>query len=516
MVATLLRQITSGFQDSRLTGKELKIDPFLYVLIKAGRFTTQWQRLDFITKPAFGSSSVCTLQRKGHLLSRLYLVANMPDIRTSQQNALNLAGPNFVGPIFGWTNSLGHALINYMSLEIGGARVEQMDGRLLEVLDEFNTPIEKVQNVNRLIQRVENGYNSKTFGWSSTPTQVVVPLPFWFSRGDLGVALPVDGLYADEIRCTINFTGLSQLYTTSTIVPTSTNTSNVVHSNSNVYVDTSGQTMYQMNCSSGPMAMASIYNSPFYQDISGVVAPIPGVSMQNSFFLGDTYLMAEYITLDKPEANRFRQAEFTLPIIQHYPLDVVNTKGQPSVSIPIRIPNPARNLFFFCQRTEATDYNNFFLATRELNVPGKGGIWWPDCSGLNMETYTEIIPGFSTRSSEPLLSMSVLYEGKFVKASTENMALYRTILPALELRKSPLINRYYYYVPFGLQSGKYPGSIPLGEANLDKIPNITFNLEFNSLSKVQPDFPNYNIYMWVETYNIFKVFGGRGGLLFGY
>ena len=250
MVATLLRQITSGFQDSRLTGKELKIDPFLYVLIKAGRFTTQWQRLDFITKPAFGSSSVCTLQRKGHLLSRLYLVANMPDIRTSQQNALNLAGPNFVGPIFGWTNSLGHALINYMSLEIGGARVEQMDGRLLEVLDEFNTPIEKVQNVNRLIQRVENGYNSKTFGWSSTPTQVVVPLPFWFSRGDLGVALPVDGLYADEIRCTINFTGLSQLYTTSTIVPTSTNTSNVVHSNSNVYVDTSGQTMYQMNCSS--------------------------------------------------------------------------------------------------------------------------------------------------------------------------------------------------------------------------------------------------------------------------
>ena len=501
MVASLLRLLHSGFQDTRLIGQSIDTWQFDYVLVKAGRFTTQWQRIDFNTKPAFGTSAMCTLPRKGHLITRVYLVATFPDIRTPQIIATDAAPSNFAGPVFGWTNSLGHAMINNMTLDIGGARVEQLNGQLMEMMDEFYTPLEKVVNVNNMICRREYGFNPKIFGWSNPYQQVTVPLPFWFSRGDLGCPLPVDGLYNDEVRVNITFNTAATLYTTNSVI-------------------------YNSN---GQPTMLPLASSPFYQynstgsyvpgissNTTDLVSVIPGIKMPTTFVLGDTYLLVEYITLDKPEANRFRQAEFTMPVIQHYILDTASSKGQPTSELPLRIPNPTRHIYFFCQRQEAIAYNSYFLATRDLSGQQTSVPWWPDCSGLNMNNYQEIIPGFSTRDSEPLKSMSLTYEGKFVRTSTENMALYRSILPSLELRKSPLINRYYYCMPFALQSGYYPGTMPLGTANLDKIQKVNMYLEFESEDILKSIYPTYNIFMYAETYNIMKVYGGRAGLLFGY
>ena len=51
-----------------------------------------------------------------------------------------------VFPKFGWTNSLGHALIDRLTLDISADRVESIDSRLLEILDEYHTPLEKSTN----------------------------------------------------------------------------------------------------------------------------------------------------------------------------------------------------------------------------------------------------------------------------------------------------------------------------------------------------------------------------------
>ena len=72
MVAALLRVLHSGIQDSRLLPPKGKPNVALFstVLIRAGRFTTQWVRLDFDTNPTFGSKAVITIPRKGHLVGR--------------------------------------------------------------------------------------------------------------------------------------------------------------------------------------------------------------------------------------------------------------------------------------------------------------------------------------------------------------------------------------------------------------------------------------------------------------
>ena len=87
MVASLLKVITTGVQDDRLHFNNT-FYPFEKTWIRGGRFTTKWERLDFMNTPTFGNTAFVRLLRKGHLITRLYLVANMPDIWSAQADAL--------------------------------------------------------------------------------------------------------------------------------------------------------------------------------------------------------------------------------------------------------------------------------------------------------------------------------------------------------------------------------------------------------------------------------------------
>ena len=490
MVASVVRLLHSGIQDERLLPKQVDISAYIRILHRVGRMTTQWQRLDFQQTPQLNQTAICRLLKKGELITRLYLVSTLPDIYTAQSTAVQ-AVDGFVGPKFGWTNSIGHALIQNATITIGGNAIETLDSRLLEVLDEFNTPLEKVQDVNTMIGRMQNGFTQTSLGNSLTPTQVIVPLPFWFSRGDLGAALPIDSLHVDQVNISIQFRPITSLYYT--------------ESTSGAVSETDGSALWSM-------AGSQFYKlDPSGSIISGIspskVSVIPGVKMPQTFSLGDTYLLAEYVYLDKPEANRFRLADIEIPLVQHIAIAPKDTQRAPYYQIPLELQNPTRHIFFMAQNYSANAYNAFFLATRDLT--GNDGIlWWPDCSGLN--SYGGALkPGFSTRGSEPFTLIEFIYEGSYVRTSTENCALYRSILPSLEERKSPWHNRYMYCIPFGVNSGHIPPSVVMGEANMNRI--MKKELRFG-ISQSQRVF----IYCWAETYNILKIYGGRGSLLFSY
>jgi hypothetical protein len=440
----------------------------------------------------------------------------MPDISTAQLAAraeADASGFAFVGPTFGWTNSVGHALVQNASVEIGGSRVEQIDGRLMEVLEEFTTPLEKVSLMDKLLPRDSSAFVPGRFG-RDTQTTAVCPLPFWFSHGDPGTFLPIDAIASDEVRLTITFAPLASLYTSSAQVEVPAGTGSV-----------GGDAYF-------PMA-----NSPFYaiSDLSGgggqVVYGLTGnpaqgttvvpltARMPSLFPLGDTYLLAEYIYLDKPEANRFRVSDIQVPVLQHYAFDPVDTKGVSPANVYLKIPNPTRNLYFYLQRYEAGYYNAPFLATRDLSGDGVlNAPWWPNASQINTRVYKELLPGFATRPSEPLSGISLFYEGKFTRYTTTAPSFFRSLLPSYEHRKSPWVNRYYYTLPFALGPGYFPPSLPCGEGNLDKIVNINLSLDIHPRAGYADpmNVPRFLIYCWAETYNILRVYGGRGGMMFAY
>jgi len=515
MAASLLRIITSGVQDTRLlcTKGEPDISMFTKAFIRAGRFTTQWVRLDFDNTANLGTSATITLPRKGHLISRLYLVTTMPDIYTVQNRARIAGGSNFVGPSFGWTNSLGHALLQEANLEIGGATVERLDGRLLEVLDEFYSPLEKQIAMNKLICRKDNGFTYKSFGYNESNTRVVTPLPFWFASGDSALALPIDAIQADAVKLTIRFNTLNSLYVSDSYTQLSGTTNPVA---GEAYFPLTNAKFYQYNASGSNVLGLS--NNP--------VSQILNIQMSNTYNLGETYILAEYIYLDKPEANKFRLSDINVPITQHYIFDPVDSQNMNQIRYKFSVPNPTRNLFFYLNRYEATRYNAPFLASRDLSGYSYSSNsytetslpWWPDASGLNTQFLGTVRSGFSTRDSEPLKSVQLMYEGKLVRYSTDAPSLFRSILPSYEMRKSPWVNRYMYTLMFGVQHGLIAPSFPSGGANLDKLQTIELFLQLhqNSGTLDTSSVPRYNMYLYAETYNILRIYGGRAGLLFAY
>jgi len=516
MVASLLKVISSGIQDERLAFKHTMY-PFQKLWIKAGRFTMKWERLDFETTPTFGNTATFRILRKGHLLTRLFLVAQMPDIYSIQQKALAAAkaqNPQAqqAYPRFGWTNSLGHALIQQLTLDIAASRVETLDSRLLEILDEFTTPLEKVPAVNNLIKRKDNGFNETAFGWPQSTARatqqpynetVIVPLPFWFTRGDMGAALPIDAIAMDQIRVGITFRSINGLYYTPTQVQSMTT------ADGTSLTPLLGTSFYAQD----PAAVPG--QSPL-TDATGNV-----IQMPLSLPLGDCHIMAEYAYLDQNEANRFRLADLQIPVTQHYAMNPFDSRGLPTSRIRLDIPNPTRDLFFMCNPSMASSYNAHFLATRELTgtvntLPNSSQYpWWPDAQGLSSVAPSLYMrPAFALSNSEPLSGYELDYQGSLVRFRTEGSALFRAIIPSYEQRKSPWINRYYYNIPLAIQNGFTPGSEPQGEANLDKITNrdLVLRYRINNDWKI----PQYTVYVYAETYNILRVYGGRAGLMFAY
>ena len=188
--AQSLTLISTGLADPRLQPARGNPDAaqFVKVVRKTTRWAAQWNRVEFDGSPEFGQRVSMTLPRIGQLISGVTIAVTMPDIYTTQLRAIQDAGGTsltnrgaFLGPLFGWTNSLGHALIQQIELEIGGAIVETLDSRLLEIMDELYEPLEGVLTKNRMIKRAPNGFNERTW-LSADLTRVFIPIPFWFSR----------------------------------------------------------------------------------------------------------------------------------------------------------------------------------------------------------------------------------------------------------------------------------------------------------------------------------------------
>lgn len=393
-------------------------------------------------------------------------------------------------------------------------RVETIDSRLLEILDEYNTPLEKVPTINDLIKRKDHGFTETSFGWPPSATAgtrpynetVVVPLPFWFTRGDMGCALPIDAIPMDEIRCGISFRNLNGVYYTNTHVPNTSlapGTSLWPLSGTNFYpldpVANPGQT---------PLANAS-----------GVI------QMPNNLQLGSCYILAEYVYLDQNEANRFRLADLQIPVVQHYAMNPHNTNSLPTARIMLNVPNPTKDIFFMLNRAEAPTYNAYFLATRDLtgtanSLPNNSEFpWWPDALGLYSQSPSIFLrPGFELSDSEPISGLEVVYEGSLTRFRTEAPALFRSVINSYEQRKTPWVNRYYYNIPLGIQNGYTPFSQPQGEANLDKIKNRELVLRIKPLRGYVggATVDNFTVFVYAETYNILRVYGGRAGLMFAY
>ena len=521
--ANSLTLISSGLADARLQPSKGNPDitQFVKVMKKTTRWAAQWNRVDFDGSPEFGQRVTLTLPRIGELVNGFMVVVEMPDIYTTQLNAIKASGGtdfnnlgNFLGPLFGWTNSLGHALIQRIEFEVGGAIVETMDGLLLEMLDELYETVESSIAKNSMIKRTPNGYSNLTY-LTPTPTKVYIPIPFWFSRpGIHSHALPIEALRFETVRIHVTFNPVNQLaYTEArpdprTVDLSSTNTCGEV-------LGIAGSPFWRAN----PAAPGLVYTMNTAMGTTPVHGEVvTGVQFNSRLTPIDAYAMIEYISLEEYEAIAFRSAELTYQVEQHFAMPVQATLGQTEVRVSIPYANPTKEILWVLQRPEALSYNAPFLFTRDLSAPVSALNpspplpWWPDAVLVpSASNNWQILPGFRNAYSEPLAAATLHYNS-YERIVMEGASFFRGVIPSQYYVKSATINRYVYAYTFGQKNERLEYG-PTGTANWDKIQRKELYLTLNrGRGNTAP--PNMNLYIYVTTWNIFKVFGGRAGMLF--
>jgi len=152
-----------------------------------------------------------------------------------------------------------------------------------------------------------------------------------------------------------------------------------------------------------------------------------------------------------------------------------------------------RDLTWVAQRVEAPTYNAHFLFSKDLAPIGFAAPkspsdlpWWPDAQIPNWDYGSGYIrPGFSDRHSDPILEAKMMTRGN-TRFESEGVSIFRSLLPALNCARTPLINRYIYRYDFGywptggLAESLYrPVDQIRGCANWDKLPKRELQLTIN-------------------------------------
>jgi Large eukaryotic DNA virus major capsid protein/Major capsid protein N-terminus len=156
----------------------------------------------------------CTVSRNGDLINRVYLQVDLPAL---------------AGTACAWTRNIGHVMIDYVNIEIGGQEIDRHYGDWLNIWNELTQTAEKEDGYNVMIGSTVD-LTDVTVTPNSTPAATLyVPLQFWFCRNP-GLALPLIALQYHEVKFNISFRPVSEC-----TVGTVTGTPSI--SNASLYID---------------------------------------------------------------------------------------------------------------------------------------------------------------------------------------------------------------------------------------------------------------------------------------
>jgi hypothetical protein len=212
MTGGLLQLAAYGAQDIYLTGNP-QITYFVGVYRRHTNFAIQSVPQYFTGNADFGQKVYCLVDRIGDLINQMFLRIKLPDI--SQYNYNDDAG-NLVE--YYWVNSIGHAIIKIIDVEIGGVVIDRQYGLWMEIWGELSTPVGKKAGYNSMIGKSDYPVNMDNGG----ALDLYVPIYFWFCR-NVGLSLPLIAIQSQEVRFNVTFRQYQELIISTTGVPIITN-----------------------------------------------------------------------------------------------------------------------------------------------------------------------------------------------------------------------------------------------------------------------------------------------------
>ncbi len=138
------------------------------------------------------------------MINKIYLQVQFPALSVSSVWADSGARPDLVA----WTNSLGHALIRQVTIEVGGQKIDTQYGEWLEIWNSLTQVAEKENGYNHMIGKYASSVG--LIGNADTSRIYYIPLMFWFNKNP-GLSLPLIALQYHEVKIIIDFRQSSEL-----------------------------------------------------------------------------------------------------------------------------------------------------------------------------------------------------------------------------------------------------------------------------------------------------------------
>lgn len=442
----LLQLVATGKQDLFLTGNP-QISFFKMVYRRHTNFAVESQAMYFDGTPNFGQRITCLIPRRGDLLGKTYLEVVLPQISDTDGNLLS------------YTNSIGHALIQEITFEVGEQEIDRQTGEWMEIWTQLTTPAGQRDALNEMIGRVEP-YNMVDLqpGMSSDGLHLLIPLQFYFCSNP-GMYLPLLALQYSPIRINITLRPLQQLFW---IPP--------------------------------PQA-------PFTQENW-----MPAVSTQVSCTtqIVSMQLWGDFVYLDVEERRRFVTGthEYIIEQVQYTPPYSL-TAAQTTATISVEFNHPIKEFIFVVQRDAMDNRNEWF-----------------NYSNLAIGEQTPILVLPYVNSNSPsgridMISSAKLQLDGYDRFSERNGQYFRLSQPYDHHTTTP-VNSFIYDYSFALRP---EDAQPTGTMNASRIDSITWQIQMNQVLS-NPLMPlwqqrgNSHIVVYGHNYNIFRVINGFGGVLF--
>ena len=195
MAGGLIQLAAIGAQNAYLTGNP-QITFFVAVYKRHTNFSIESIEQLFHGNATFGKTVYCDIDRVGDLVSDMYLVVKLPKLQSSNNKG-----------IISWANSIGHALIKSIDIEIGETVIDRHYGIWMQIWSELTVEASKRDAFNSMIGKKDNFYNTL----EATKEDLYIPLYFWFCANE-GLALPLIALQNHEVRVNLNIRDFNELW----------------------------------------------------------------------------------------------------------------------------------------------------------------------------------------------------------------------------------------------------------------------------------------------------------------
>lgn len=200
MTGGLLILSAYGAQNEYLSGNP-QITFFTAVFRRYTNFAIQSIHQYFTGNGDFGQRVYCVIDRIGDLMNQVFLRVKLPSLE--QYNYTDNDG-NLVE--YYWVNSVGHAIIKIIEIEIGGVVVDRQFGLWMQIWSELTVPAGKKDGFYNMIGKSESPINLN----NNKELDLYVPLTFWFCK-NIGCSLPLTALQSQEVRINVVFRQYSEL-----------------------------------------------------------------------------------------------------------------------------------------------------------------------------------------------------------------------------------------------------------------------------------------------------------------